>query len=83
LRKAQEAAMAGILHKFHVEHGVHGARIVTRGQQLTPNCTAEAEIDTAIQMLKDDLDACAKAMKRLIALERRGSMFEGWAQDAD
>ena len=43
----------------------------------------DREIDGAIQMLKDDLDACAKAMKRLLELNRRGSMFEGWPSGKD
>ena len=71
--------MTGILGKFHVEHGVHGARVLTRSHQLTGNCTDETEIDCAIQMLKDDLDACAREMKRLIDVNSRGALFEGWA----
>jgi hypothetical protein len=71
--------MAGILDKFYVEHGVHGAKVMARSNQLTGNCLTDREIDGAIQLLKDDLDACGNEMKRLISLERRGSMFEGWA----
>ena len=71
--------MTGILDKFHVEHGVHGARVMARSHQLTGNCITDGEIDTAIQMLKDDLDACGKEMKRLVEVNRRGSLFEGWA----
>jgi hypothetical protein len=73
-----EASMTGILNKFYVEHGIHGAKAVARSQQLTGNCVADAEIDAAIQALKDDLDACAREMKRRVAIERSGSMFEGW-----
>src|SRR5581483_9886604 len=57
--------MTGILGKFHVEHGIQGARVTAQSQQLTPRCSNEVEIDTAIQMLKDDLDACGREMKRL------------------
>jgi hypothetical protein len=74
--------MTGILNKFHVEHGVHGARVMARSNQLTGNCTDDAEIDTAIQMLKDDLDACAREMKRLIEVNARGAVFAGWPTDA-
>jgi len=74
--------MTGILNKFHVEHGIHGAKVMARSSQLTSDFTAEGEIDTAIQMLKDDLDACAKEMKRLIEVNSRGSMFAGWPNDA-
>ena len=70
--------MTGILGKFQVEHDVHGVRVVARSHQLTGTCSVDAEIDTAVQMLKDDLDACAHEMKRLVALNRRGSLFEGW-----
>jgi hypothetical protein len=78
-----EADMAGILGKFHVEHGTYGARLIARSHLLTGECSADGEIDTAIQMLKDDLDTCAREMKRLVALERRGSLFEGWPSAKD
>lgn len=74
--------MTGILGKFHVEHNVHGARVMTRSLQLTSDCSEDGEIDTAVQMLKDDLDACAKEMKRLVKANRSGSLFEGWETDA-
>jgi hypothetical protein len=83
LGKGVEAAMTGILDKFYVEHGIHGARAIARSDQLTPNCISDDEIDTNIQLLKDDLDACAKEMKRLVAIDRRGSLFEGWPSGND
>ena len=70
--------MTGILDRFHVEHGIHGARVMARSLQLTGSCLEEREIDEAIEMLKDDLDACAREMKRLAELESRGAFFEGW-----
>jgi hypothetical protein len=79
----EEAAMTGILDKFHVEHGIHGARVMARAQQLTNNCVADDEIDSAIEMLKSDLDACAREMKRLIEVNNRGSLFEGWPSTKD
>jgi len=75
--------MTGILGKFHVEHNVHGARVMARSLQITGDFIEDDEIDTAIQMLKDDLDACAKEMKRLLEVNRRGSLFEGWASAND
>lgn len=75
--------MTGILHKFYVEHGIHGTKVMARSQQLTRNCIADEEIDAAIRALKDDLDACAHEMKRRVAIERSGSMFEGWANDIE
>jgi hypothetical protein len=57
--------MSGILGKFQVEHDIRGARVIARTHQLTGDCVGEAEIELAIQMLKDDLDACGKEMKRV------------------
>jgi hypothetical protein len=73
--------MTGILDKFHVEHGVHGTRVLARSNQLTAYCNDDREIDGAVQLLKDDLDACAREMKRLLELDSRGALFEGWASD--
>jgi hypothetical protein len=75
--------MTGILDKFHVEHGIQGARVMARSYQLTGGCNTDGEIDIAIQMLKDDLDACAKEMKRVVGVNRRGSLFEGWPSAND
>jgi hypothetical protein len=74
--------MTGILDKFYVEHGIHGVRVMARSHQLTANCIEDDEIDGAIELLKDDLDACAREMKRLIKLNR-GSLFEGWPSAND
>ena len=75
--------MTGILDKFHVEHGINGARVVARSLQLTGYCNSDGEVDDAVQMLKDDLDACAREMKRLLEVNRRGSLFEGWPSPRD
>jgi hypothetical protein len=72
--------MTGILDKFHVEHGIYGARVMARSLQLTGSCLSDDEIETAVGMLKDDLDACAKEMKRLLKVNR-ASLFEGWPGD--
>jgi len=74
--------MTGILNKFHVEHGIHGARVLAHSLELTGYCIEDGEIDAAVQMLKNDLDACAKEMKRLIEVNSRGSSFEGWPTDS-
>lgn len=75
--------MTGILDKFHVEHGVHGVRVLARSQQLTGDCLTDQDIDAAIQMLKDDIEACRREMKRLLEVNRRGAMFEGWPSPKD
>ena len=75
--------MTGILDKFHVEHGIHGARVVARSLQLTGFCTLDEEVDAAVQTLKEDLDACGREMKRLLEVNRRGSLFEGWPSARD
>jgi hypothetical protein len=74
--------MTGILDKLYVEHGIHGARVIARTHPLTGNCVEDADIDTAIQLLKDDLDACAREMKRLVKVNRSGALFEGWPTEA-
>ena len=75
--------MTGILDKFHVEHGIHGFRVLARSNQLTGYCGDDVEVDDAVQALKDDLDACGREMKRLLEVNRRGAMFEGWPSARD
>jgi hypothetical protein len=75
--------MTGILDKFYVEHGIHGARVMARSHQLTSGCNSDTEIDANIQMLKDDLDACAREMKRLVKVNNSGALFEGWPSAHD
>jgi hypothetical protein len=74
--------VSGILDKFHVEHGFHGSRVLARSLQLSGFLTDEQEIDEAVSMLKDDLDACAREMKRLGRINARGALFEGWSAEA-
>ena len=45
--------MTGILNKFYVEHGIHGARVMARSLELTARCTSDAEVDRHVQMLKE------------------------------
>jgi hypothetical protein len=75
--------MTGILNKFYVEHGIQGARVMARSQQLTAGCRSDDEIDTTIEMLIDDLEACAREMKRLVKINRDQSLFEGWPSAND
>ena len=74
--------MTGILDRFHVEHGVHGTRVLARSLDLTGFCNDDGNIDATIAMLKDDLDACGREMKRLLELNHRGALFEGWPREA-
>jgi hypothetical protein len=53
------------LYKFRVDQGIHGAVIMSAAGQLTPGCISDGEIDTCIQLLKEELDACRREMKRL------------------
>ena len=75
--------MTGVLDKFHIEQGVHGARIMARSVQLSGFCVTDDEVDSAIGMLKDDLDACGREMKRRLDVNRRGALFEGWPSARD
>ena len=75
--------MTGILDKFYVEHGIQGAKLMTRSLQLTAGCRSDNEIDTNIELLIDDLEACAREMKRLLKINRSESLFEGWPSAND
>lgn len=75
--------MTGILGKFQVEHGIHGVKVLVRSNLLTGDCNSDEEVDDAVQMLKDDLDACSREMKRLLDVNRRGALFEGWPSAKD
>lgn len=75
--------MTGILDRFYVEHGLQGARVMARSFQLTANCRTDEEIDAQVQLLKEDLDSCARDMKRLLKLDQRGTMFAGWPKIDD
>jgi hypothetical protein len=33
--------MTGILNKFYVQHGIHGAKVMAHSHQLTGNCLAD------------------------------------------
>jgi hypothetical protein len=83
IEPAMESKMTGILNKFYVEHDIHGARLMARSHELVSDCTTDDEIDTRIQMLKDDLDICASELKRFAMMDRRGSLFEGWPSEPE
>jgi hypothetical protein len=73
--------MTGKLDKFYIDQDLSGTKVMARSHQLTAGCIAEAEIDTMIQLLKDDLDACAAEMKRVVKKDRQG-LFERQHRDA-
>jgi hypothetical protein len=79
----QETTMTGILNKFYVEYGIQGPRVMARSHQLTAGSFSDEDIDANVQMLKDDLDACAREMKRLVKVNRSGALFEGWPSAND
>jgi len=81
--EGRDGAMTGILDRFYVEHTIYGARVMARSFQLTASCRSDEEIDARVQQLKDDLDACARDMKRLVRLNQRGTMFAGWPKIDD
>jgi hypothetical protein len=61
--------------QLYVECGLHGARIMSTRLNLTPKCL-DGEIDANIQRLKDDLDACAREMKRRVGELRQRGAFQ-------
>jgi len=80
---AKESDMTGILDKFHVDHGIHGVKVIARSRELTNGCFSDSEVDSAIELLKTDLDACGREMKRLLVIDHRGALFEGWPSARD
>ena len=48
-RNGWSTDMTGILDKFHVEHGGHGAKVLARTNQMTRDCLTDEDIDDAIQ----------------------------------
>ncbi len=65
--------------QFYVECGLDGARLMSTTLYLTANLSV-GEIDSKIQRLKDDLDVCAREMKRRAGeLGRRGAFRESAA----
>jgi len=73
----------GRYRRISVKVNRPGARVIARSHHLTTSCMSDAEIETHIQMLKDDLDTCANEMKRLLKLNRSGALFEGWPSAND
>jgi hypothetical protein len=69
--------MTGKLGKFYVEYGIHGGRVMTTSHSLTAGCLHNDEIDSAIQLLKDDLDACAREMKKQAIRKRDAFLLDG------
>ena len=74
--------MTGKLDKFYVDHDIHGARVMARSHTLTAGCIADGEIDGMVEMLKADLDACGREMKRLVKRDRRALFERGRAGDS-
>lgn len=70
--------MSKTVEKFDYEMDIHGARVVALTTDLTAGCASEMEIETSIQMLKDDLDAVAELMKKAVQ-EQRGKSLLGIA----
>ncbi len=60
--------MAKTVQAFDFQIDIHGARVVAARapDRLCAGCKSDGEIDANIQLLKDDLDAVAKRMRRAI-----------------
>ena len=62
----QGKAMTNTIGKFDYKIDIHGARVVVAKEPLCSGCLSDSEIDTNIQLLKDDLDAVATRMKAAV-----------------
>lgn len=67
--------MGETVHAFSFEIDILGVRPIARNP-LFPGCRSDGEIDTNIQLLKDDLDAVAKQMKAAIREQDKKSDFD-------
>jgi hypothetical protein len=56
----------GTKRVFDFEIDIHGARVVVCREPICPPCSSNGEIDTNIQLLKEDLEAVAERMKKAI-----------------
>jgi hypothetical protein len=58
--------MAGTVQVFGFEFDFNGAYVVVRREPICNACLSESEVDAQIELLKEDLDAVAKQMKKAI-----------------
>jgi len=58
--------MVSTVKVFDFDIDGSGAFIVLRKSFICPGCLSDAEVDANIKLLKDDLDAVAKRMKKAI-----------------
>src|SRR5690348_15179624 len=65
-RRANGAVMANTIRSFDFKIDIHGAFVVPARSLLCPGCLTDSEIDLQIELLKDDLDAVARRMKKAI-----------------
>jgi hypothetical protein len=68
--------MGGRLHAFSFEIDIHGARAIAQRTPLFAGCRSDGEIDTNIQLLKDDLNVVAEQMKAAIRKQDTKSDFD-------
>lgn len=58
--------MAGTVHVFGFEYDFNGAYVVVRREPICNACLSDSEVDAQMRLLKEDLDAVAKQMKKAI-----------------
>ena len=67
--------MVDTVRVFDFQVNMHGARVVSKGNPLCPRCLTDGEIDANIKLLKEDLDAVARRMKKAAARQRKKPFF--------
>lgn len=72
--------MGGVVVKysqvFDFTTDANGARVTTARDPLTGGCLSDREVDAAVRLLKEDLDAVAKRMKAPIRQQQQRPIFE-------
>ncbi|WP_332117705.1 hypothetical protein [Azorhizobium caulinodans] len=61
----------GTVNRFDFECDITGAIVIAAKDPLCARCMSDAEVDTNIRLLKEDLDAVAELMKAAIRAERK------------
>lgn len=62
---------------FNFEIDAQGARVIVNRTPLMGGCLSDSEVDANIQILKEDLDAVARQMKKAIREQQSQSPFGG------
>lgn len=70
--------MGNATEVFGYDIDIHGARVVVSGLPICNACLSGEEVNAQIRLLKADLDAVARRMKREIRMQKEMPVFDGY-----